>query len=55
MAFFVSAADLISKSSSQSVCVPWGEKIEEVKTRRRMARLVDDAVDRIVEQTAKNS
>lgn len=51
MSFFITAAGLIGKLVISIGAKSLGDRIKDVKTQRRMSRLVDDAVDRIVEQT----
>ena len=50
MSFFAFAADNIGKVVVSLGTRSLGETLKDVKTERRMARLVQDAVDRIVEQ-----
>ena len=50
MIFFAFAAGLVSKLVVSIGSRSLGDKLKDVKTQRRMARMVEDAVDRIVEQ-----
>ncbi|MFA6561370.1 MAG: NACHT domain-containing protein [Verrucomicrobiia bacterium] len=50
MEFFSSAAGLIGKLTISLGARSLGEELKDMRTQRRMARLVEDAVDRIVEQ-----
>jgi hypothetical protein len=51
MSFFATAAGYLGKLAMSLGTKSLGDKVKEIKTQRRMQRLVDDAVDRIVEQT----
>jgi hypothetical protein len=50
MSFFAFAASAIGKLVTSLGARSLSDKIKEVRTERKMARLVDDAVDRIVER-----
>src|SRR4051812_46800268 len=50
MSFFAIAAGFIGKLATSLGAKSLGDKLKDIKTQRRMARMVDDAVDRIVEQ-----
>ncbi len=50
MSFFGFAANSISKVAVSLGTRALGEKLKDEKTKRRMGRLVEDAVDRIIEQ-----
>ena len=49
-AFFTFAAGALGKLSTSLAGREIGEKIKDARTKRRMERMVEDAVDRIVEQ-----
>lgn len=51
MSFFLLAADLVGKLVLSLGSRQLGDKLKDIRTQRRLKRLVDDAVDRIVGQT----
>jgi NACHT domain-containing protein len=50
MSFFTLAAGVIGKLAISVAGRSLGEKIKDIRTQRRMERMVEDAVDRVVEQ-----
>ena len=50
MSFLVFAGDLITKLTISLVGRSLGEKLKDIRTARRMSRMVEEAVDRIVQQ-----
>ena len=51
MTFFLLAADLLGNLVLSLGSRELGDRLKDIRTRRRVNRLVDDAVDRVVQQT----